>query len=418
MIAKAQLANREKRNGGALAASKGLPHAGVDSMLPPEPAEAVVGARVRPDFARIAVHARTGVRLARQPLPPAAPGWSDAPTHGRNAGESTVDEQGKVVSGKATSKGVWRIPLDGLTHGYQGGDKGPTYESPKGRAIVLIPNTVKPPASEKDQPVTVDVLLHFHGYGVGYRQLRPGQHDYPKVLAEDQTRDVELYQMEQQLLAHVATSQRLLIAVLPQGSEKSAFTGIGADSGAYLTEVFGKLIPGYLPEKAVPGRLIVSGHSGGGVAAMATANQRATTKQRTDVMLFDAINFSSDTCTSNEITTVTTWVSHQITADVDSLTTVPEAQQPGVLQTKGTRFRGVTSGSLASTDACSYGFYYGKLKKHIDTTITALTVSDAVRNQLRQNYTVREVEHLDKYKGMERHERMLGAKNLEEALKD
>jgi hypothetical protein len=417
MIAKVQLANREKRNGAAVAASKGLPHAGVDSMLPPERADALAEPRFRPDFARIAVHARSGVRLARQPNP-AAPGWSDAPTHGRNVAESTVDEQGKVVSGKATSKGVWRIPLDGLSKGFQGTDKGPTYESPKGRALVLIPNTVKPAAPGKDQPVTVDVLLHFHGYGAGYRQLKPGKRDYPGVLAEDQTRDVELYQMEQQLLTHVAASQRLIIAVLPQGSEKSNFGDLAANSGAYLTEVFGKLIPGYLPEKAVPGRLIVSGHSGGGVAAMATANQRATTKQRTDVLLFDAINFSSDTCTSNEITTVTTWVSHQIAADVDSLTGVAEAQQPGVLQTKGTRFRGVTSGSLASTNGCSYGFYYGKLKKHIDTTITALKVTDAVRNQLRQNYTVREAGHLDKYTGMERHERVLGAQNLEEALKD
>ncbi len=417
MMAKAQLANREKRNGTALAASKGLPHAGVDSMLAPEPVQALAEARFRPDFARIAVHAKTGVRLARQPAP-GTPGWSDAPTQGRNVGETTVDEQGKVVSGKAATKGVWRIPLDGLTVGYQGTDKGPTYESPKGRAIVLIPNTVKPAAAGKDQPVPVDVLLHFHGYGAGYRQLQPGKRDYPGVLAEGQTRDVELYQMEQQLLSHVAASQRLIIAVLPQGSEKSGFGDLAANSGAYLTQVFGKLTPGYLPDKAVPGRLIVSGHSGGGVAAMATANQRATTKQRTDVLLFDAINFSSQTCTSNEINTVTTWVSNQIAADVDSLSGVAEAQQPGVLQTKGTRFRGVTSDSLTSTSGCSYGFYYGKLKKHIDTTITALKVSDAVRNQLRQNYTVREATQLGTISGMQRNERVLGSQNLEEALKD
>ncbi len=115
---------------------------------------------------------------------------------------------------------------------------------------------------------------------------------------------------------------------------------------------------------------------------------------------------------------MTAWVSNQIAADVDSLSGVPDAQQPGALQTKGTRFRGVTSGSLASTSGCSYGFYYGQLKKHIDTTIAALKVSDAVRNQLLQNYTVREAGRLDKYAGMERHERVLGAQNLEEALKD
>ncbi len=406
-----------------MAASKGLPHAGVDSVLPPEPAEALAERRFvhdfAPDFARVAVHARSGVRLARQPAP-GAPGWSDAPTHGRNVGETTVDEQGKVVSGKAATKGVWRIPVDGLTIGFQGTDKGPTYESPKGRAIVLIPNTVKPAAPAKDQPVPVDVLLHFHGYGAGYRQLQPGKQDYAGVLAADQTRDVELYQMEQQLLAHVASTQHLVIAVLPQGSEKSGFGDLAANSSAYLTQVFAKLIPGYLPDKAEPGRLTVSGHSGGGVAAMEVAKGRSAAKQRTDVLLFDAINFSSKTkpCTSNEITTVTNWVSNQIAADLDTVSGLPEAQQPGVLQTKGTRFRGVTSGSLASTDTCSYGFYYGKLKKHIDATITALKVSDPVRNQLRQNYTVREAQNLGTVTGMERHERVLGAKNLEEALKD
>ena len=104
MVAKVQLASREKRHGPALAASKGLPHAGVDSMVPPEPVEILAQPRFRPDFARVAVHATTGLRLAREP-DPAAPGWSDAPTHGRNVGETTVDEQGKARPRSGAGRG-------------------------------------------------------------------------------------------------------------------------------------------------------------------------------------------------------------------------------------------------------------------------------------------------------------------------
>ena len=79
-----------------------------------------------------------------------------------------------------------------------------------------------------------------------------------------------------------------MIAVLPQGSEKSDFGDLGSNSDAYLREVFDKLIPQYLPEKATPGRTIVSAHSGGGPTAMAIAKRRG--EKRTDVVLFDAIN--------------------------------------------------------------------------------------------------------------------------------
>ena len=231
-------------------------------------------------------------------------------------------------------------------------------------------------------------------------------------------RDVELYEMEQQLLSRVTTSKELIIAVLPQGSEKSNFGDLGSKSDAYLKEVFDKLIPRYLPENAIPGRTIVSGHSGGGPTVMGIANRRAKAGKRTDVILFDAINFSADTCTSNEITTVKEWVTNRIDADIESLDGLPETDQPATLQRTGTRFHGITSESLKSTDKCSYGFYYGELNKHIENTIKKLTVSAAVRNQLHQNYQVIEAQRLGGLKGMERHERMMGKRNLEDVLKD
>ena len=215
---------------------------------------------------------RAGV-VARQPKPspPPDPGWSDAPKKGLNELVTTVDEKGKIVTGKATSKGVWRVPVEGLSHGLQKGVKGPAFESPGGKAVALIPNIVNPTPPDKEKKVPVDVLLHLHGHGVGYRELEPGKSESLKVLKAGQLRDVELYQMEQQLLSHVATSNKFIIAVLPQGSERSDFGDLRSNSDAYLTEVFAKLVPKYLPNEAIPGRVIVSGHSGGGPTAMAIA---------------------------------------------------------------------------------------------------------------------------------------------------
>jgi hypothetical protein len=108
---------------------------------------------------------------------------------------------------------------------------------------------------------------------------------------------------------------------------------------------------------------------------------------------------------------VSNWVKGRITADIQSLSGKPEEQQKE-LETNGTRFRGFTSQPLTTSEknTCSYGYWYGKLKNEIDTTITKLKVSDAIRNQLRQNYQVRQVQGS--------HERMMGQGNLEVALKD
>src|SRR5215470_16182307 len=381
---------------------------------------------------KLAISTATGV-IARQPKPSPDPGWSDAPQKGLNQWVTTVDEKGNIVPGKAATKGVWRVPVEGLIHGLQKGDKGPAFESPGGRAVALIPNTVTPTASDKDN-VPIDVLFHLHGHGVGYRELEPGKSDRPGVLKPGQLRDVELYQMEQQLLSHVAVSKRLLIAVLPQGSEWARFGDLSSNSDAYLKEVFAKLVPKYLPKGAIPGRVIVSGHSGGGPTAMKIA---AKAGKRTDVLLFDAINFGctekepvlkdgkpvtnkdgtpkmkckeGSPCASNEFDTVKSWVRDKIKADVQSLDGKPENRQPAELQANGTRFRGFTSESLTTKNTCSYGFWYNKVKTDIEAKITKLKVSSAVADQLRKNYEVRQVQGP--------HERVMGQGNLEAALKD
>jgi hypothetical protein len=386
----------------------------------------------------------TGV-IARQPdpSPPPDPGWSDAPEKGLNQWVTTVDERGNIVPGKAATKGVWRVPIEGLSRGFQGTDKGPAFESPGGKAVALIPNIVNSKPPEKEKTVPVDVLLHFHGHGVGYRELEPGKSERLKVLKAGQLRDVELYQMEQQLLSHVQASKRLIIAVLPQGSERSGFGDLSSNSDAYLKEVFAKLVPKYLPQGAIPGRMIVSGHSGGGPRAMEIA---AKAGKRTDVLLFDAINSSctekeevkdkggntvtdkkgnpvmkckkGSPCASNEYVTASKWVTDRIKADIKSLDGKSEDQKKTELQMSGTRFRGYTSVSLTATDSCSYGFWYKKLKNDIETTIKNLKVSEAEANQLRQNYQVQEAKGLTGLKGNEPHERAMGQGNLEAALKD
>ena len=278
----------------------------------------------------------------------------------------------------------------------------------------MIPNTVSPAAPDNDKNVRVDVLLHLHGFGAGYRELKPGESDYAGVLKPGELRDVDLYQMEQQLLSHVKTSKQLLIAVLPQGSDRSNFGDLSSNNNVYLKEVFDKLVPIFLPKGTTPGRVTASGHSGGGPTALEIDKQSST--EKTDVFLFDAINYvckervpvikdgkpvvdkhgtpktecKDNICVNGQFTKVRDWVRAKIDDDIKNLPEKP-ADQKAELQAKGTRFRGFTSGSLESEDTCGYGFWYGQLKSDIETTIRKLAISEDAKNQLRQNYQVRAV---------------------------
>ena len=89
-------------------------------------------------------------------------------------------------------------------------------------------------ADKADKEVPVDVLLHLHGFGVGYRELKPGK--VAKELNPGELRDVDLYQMEQQLLSHVTSSNRFIIAILPQGTERSDFGDLRSKHDLYLED--------------------------------------------------------------------------------------------------------------------------------------------------------------------------------------
>jgi len=339
---------------------------------------------------------------------------------------TTVDASGTLQAGQTDSakgKGVWRIPVTGL------------QKDKKGWAVALVPN-IGAPAASSDKGVPVDVLLHLHGFGAGYRQLKKGEQDFAGVLQPGQLRDVDLYEAEQQLLSNVQNTKRFVVAVLPQGSTWSNFGDISADADAYLNDVFKQLVPKFLPKGAVPGRVSVSGHSGGGPTVSSIAGKRTKVGERTDVFLFDAINFGctdkvpamkddkpvlnadgspkmvckdDSPCGSNEYTTVRDWVLARIQDDVKGLPAKP-ADQKSWLQANGTRFRGFTSESFKTKNTCSYGFWYNKLKGEVDPAIDKLSVSADAKAQLHLNYVVKEAPGP--------HENLLAHGSLEAALKD
>jgi hypothetical protein len=309
----------------------------------------------------------------------------------------TVDPTGKLSSGKTESSkgpGVWRIPIHDLR-----GDK-------TAWAVALLPNVHLP----ADENAAVDVLLHFHGFGAGYRMLKPDESDFAGVLKPGQLRDVDLYEMEQQLLS-LAQKAKYILAVLPQGSDRSNFGDLSKQSSAYLKEVFQRLVAdGHLPKGASPGNVTVSGHSGGGVAATTAASERVASGGRQDLLLFDAINFACvekeqqeikgvkqvnkdgtpkmtcKRCGSNEYTTVKNWVIDRIRSDAKTLISQKN------LKASGTHFRGFTHAAVdPKANSCSYGHWYGLLKDDIDKAIADLKADADVTAQLHENFQVKSV---------------------------
>lgn len=230
-----------------------------------------------------------------QPQPPRTGGWNEA--------ERDV-------------AGTKRIPVDGLKAGNQEPDVKPqSIEGADGKAIVIVPDTV-------DVKAHPDVLLFFHGMGnLGYRER----------LTDDKSRgpagsvhDVEADRMEQQL----AHSGRNIIGVLPQGTNAATFAI--ADPQAYVTEVLAKAAAKLSVPAITQGRIIVSGHSGGGRAAVGAATKLTSKPPGNDdewfnqppLFLFDGINGP------NECDAIGSLVERWLDADLVRLTT---SSNPGAL---------------------------------------------------------------------------------------
>jgi hypothetical protein len=215
--------------------------------------------------ARVVAAAAPASGLARK-----GDGWSDARSGGWNEKTRRV---GKTE----------RIPLEGLSGGLAEDDKRKSSsEGAAHKAIAIVPDAV-----EWSNPV--EVLLHFHGFGSGYRESTEKNQETPAGAV----RDVEEAEIEQQL----ASTGRSMVAILPQGTAGSGFSI--ANPAAYVGEAFKKMLDHLvIAADPKPGRIVVSGHSGGGVAA--TSSAKALQAQAgadegqwlaaSPLLLFDAIN--------------------------------------------------------------------------------------------------------------------------------
>ena len=268
---------------------------------------------------------------------PAGPvgGWTGAT--GINAGEREI-------------VGTRRIPLEGIKSGYQEPDeahqkagvkdasRADTTEAAAQEAIALVPSDVG------NDDKSVEVLLHLHGYGIGYRQEGPN----PKGAAgwgpgEGKVRDVKIDMMERQ----IAESGRRIVGILPQGNLTSRF-GEAFPVDDYVDQVFAKLTA-LKAWKIEPKRsgLILSGHSGAGLrisemfggpleGSKAEQQKAPLAPQKLDLkelILFDAINNSSD------LATITAWLLKKLDENRDALKGKPAADRQTILN-NGFRFRG------------------------------------------------------------------------------
>jgi hypothetical protein len=241
------------------------------------------------------------------------PGWSNTGKGSSNAGEKQVGA-------------IRRIPIEGLDVGNKSNDmdtpvaweKDPVTEKPDKtkpktytrdktketamkRAIVLVPDNL----NTKDP---IEVLLHLHGFGIGYRQPKGGG------LSRDEDNDKTAAQLE--------AGKRNMIGVLPQGAYFSGFGNFNSDT--YLTKVFARLIEmKILPEGTTPGRVIFSAHSGGGDRVTAMLGQKGTPglpSNLAELVLFDGIH------ADGQANVVANWVTGHMDHDLAVLT---DAQHAG-----------------------------------------------------------------------------------------
>ncbi len=238
-------------------------------------------------------------------------GWSDAVADGWNSGERAVSN-------------VRRIPLQGLTNVNQSAAPDPaTTESATGRAILCVPSTL-------DASNGVEVLLHLHGHNIGYRQR------VASTLPDAGTvRDVLVDQIEDQ----VVSSGRPMIAILPQGTLLSGFSGSAPfNSNAFIAEVLDAAVSAGVWSSAPSiSRVILSAHSGGGgsIAVMESeSGQQRLPSPMAALFLFEAINGS------NELAANTAYVTAKLNADLQSLQGLSADDQSNYLKTSF-RFRGI-----------------------------------------------------------------------------
>ena len=149
-------------------AAQPIERAVVDGSAPrPALAERVLALQQSAGNAAVARLA-AGVRLGRRPR--LARAWGATTTGTRLGPEHGGARPGGWNAQDTQVAGTTRIPIDDLPAGFRGDDdqRPTTRESAQRRAIVIVPNRVDVTAG------SVEVLLHFHGLNIGYRERDDG----------------------------------------------------------------------------------------------------------------------------------------------------------------------------------------------------------------------------------------------------
>lgn len=245
---------------------------------------------------------------AREPRRPAAP--PPEPTTIRRW-DQPGGARGLNQGPSRPSSGTTRYTVEGLRTLRPPGpnrypDTAETVRDPSGggRAVAVVPSRLA-------RAAPFDVLVHFHGNNVGYRETSRPHHWQPAATV----RDEELDRIEPQ----VEHSGRNLIAILPQGSTPSpGVLGLSqfgiADLDAFVREVLGRL-PGLDARRLR--RTIVSGHSGGGATALHHGGRGGTAGRLRPLLLFESIN------NDDEIRRVGQWIERSLATDLVELRRLP-----------------------------------------------------------------------------------------------
>jgi hypothetical protein len=101
-------------------------------------------------------------------------GWDATPKNKDFKRTHHTDPNRVVKKGGASLRNV---PISGLKHGLTSRSGGAAVEDTAGKAVVWMPEVFKPKNS-------VEVLLHLHGFGSGYREMTKSGSGYGGVLGE------------------------------------------------------------------------------------------------------------------------------------------------------------------------------------------------------------------------------------------
>ena len=153
-------------------------------------------------------------------------------------------------------------------------------------------------------------------------------------------RDITMDRVEAQLEA----TKRRMVAILPQGGAKSEFGSFDPDK--YVGAVFTQLnLLGVWGKQGQPprGQIVVTGHSGGGKAAMdLVAGGAPGLGKLAEVALFDGINGP------DELDVATRWVKAQLDAAHSRLQSAKGKQAEEAILATVIKFRAYHSGSATA----------------------------------------------------------------------